>query len=108
MKSFHAFWDQINGKMYENVPPPVKYDMGNYMDMTTSPLNGSEEGSTWALRPLTRDDTASHAADDVLDWQKKHGRNTTKLGDPMSDAEFAKFHGMTWGVGLLPGISTGR
>ncbi len=109
MKSFLQFWDQINGKPYtDGVPPPVKYDMGNYMDMTTSPLNGSEEGSTYELRPITDDDMKTHAADDVVNWYKKHGMDSRKLGPEMTDDEFRRFYGQTWTPGLLPTISTGK
>lgn len=81
--NFHAFWDKINGKMYENVPPPVKYDLANYMNLSNS----------YELRPITWDDQASYARDDVDDWYKNYGRNITQLGKPMTDEEFKKHYG---------------
>jgi hypothetical protein len=86
MDSFYKFWDKVNGKMYETVPPPVKYDMQKY------PYgDGGAE-----LKPLTWDDMASHSRKDVEEWLMKYGTNTTKLGPPMTDAELKKFYGQTW------------
>jgi len=96
MDSFHKFWDKINGEMYKDVPPPVKYDFAKYMDsITAGPVNGTEDG-THELRPVTWDDTASYAAEDVLDWYKKNGKNSTKLGPQMTDSELKKHYGHTW------------
>jgi hypothetical protein len=94
MENFYAFWDKINGEMYKDIPRPVKYDFANYMDIISngSPLNGTEDG-TWQLTPISKEETGSYAAQDVLDWFAKHGKNTTKLGPPMTDAEFKAFYG---------------
>lgn len=97
MKSFAAFWDQVNGKLYQNVPPPVKYNMANYLDSITSgPFNGSEENSTYELKPIQWEDMASYARSDVEDWYAKYGKDTTRLGPEMTDAEFKRFYGHTW------------
>ncbi len=97
MDSFNQFWDKINGKMYQNgVPPPVKYNFQSYADsITKGTINGTEDG-TYELRPISQEDTASYAAVDVIDWYRKNGQNTTKLGPPMTDLEFKKFFGQTW------------
>jgi hypothetical protein len=97
MESFHQFWDKINGKMYKNIPPPAKYNFANYTDgLTTSPLNGCEGESSYTLRPISDEDMASYARDDVEEWYRKYGTNTTKLGPEMTDAEFKRFYGHTW------------
>lgn len=97
MDSFCKFWDKVNGEMYKNVPPPVKYNMKNYLDsITSSPVNGTEDGSTSELKPLTMDDMASYARSDVEEWYAKYGTNTTKLGPPMTDQEFKQHYGHTW------------
>lgn len=94
MDSFQKFWDKINGKMYKDVPRPVKYDFANYMDAITSssPLNNCEDG-TWELSPISQEDTARYGADDVENWMKNYQKNTTKLGDPMSDEDLRRFMG---------------
>jgi hypothetical protein len=97
MKSFHQFWDRINGEMYKSVPLPVKYKMNNYLNgLTSGPLNGSEENSSYELRPLSQEDMASYARPDVEEWYAKYGQNTTRLGKEMTDAEFKRFYGHTW------------
>lgn len=97
MESFHQFWDKINGEMYKNVPPPVKYNFAKYMDtVSDSPLNGCEDDSTYELKPLTPEDTARYAAKDVEEWRAKYGTNTTKLGPQMTDAELKRHYGHTW------------
>lgn len=90
MKSFYQFWDQINGKVDL---PPQKYRFQNYMDMSNSPLNGSEEG-TAKLSPLSDDDMKRYAASDVVDWYSKYGKNLNKLGQELSDEEYRKFQGI--------------
>jgi hypothetical protein len=96
MDSFSQFWDKINGPMYQNVPPPVEYDFAKYIDsITQGPVANTEDG-THELTPIIRSDTASYAAEDVLDWYKKYGRNLTVLGPQMTDAELKKFGGQTW------------
>lgn len=97
MKSFYQFWNQINGPMYRRTPPPVRYDLADYQSqITSSPVNNTEGGSTYELRPITWEDTASYAAQDVADWYAKYGVNSTKLGKEMSDEKFKKFCGQTW------------
>lgn len=95
MNNFHKFWDQVNGKMYNDIPRPVQYDFLDYMNAISpngTPLNGSEDGS-WELTPLSKEDMSTVAEKDVLDWQKKYGINTTKLGKPMTDDELKRFYG---------------
>lgn len=92
---FYQFWNKLNGEMYKDIPRPVQYDFADYMSAISpsgSPLNGSEDG-TWALTPLSMDDMATTAAQDVVDWQKEFGTNTTKLGSPMTDDELRRFYG---------------
>jgi hypothetical protein len=97
METFHQFWDKINGKMYQDIPPPVKYDFAKYIDSITSgPVNGTEENSSSELRTITMDDMARYAAVDVEDWFKKHGKNLNKLGPQMTDAELKTHYGHTW------------
>ena len=86
MDSFYKFWDKINGEMYKDIPPPVKYNFAPYIDN----VGGYE------LKPLSHEDTASYAADDVVNWYKTYGKNTTKLGPPMSDEELKRHYGQTW------------
>lgn len=92
MDSFHAFWDRINGKMYRN-GGPTQYHLASYADaVTTGPINNTEDGDH-NLRPLSHEDMGRYGADDVLAYNAKNARNTTKLGDPMSDMDFKKFLG---------------
>ncbi len=95
MYNFCQFWNAINGEPYHDVPPPVRYDM---KPLVTGQINGTEEGSTYELRPLSHEDTASYAADDVVaHYSTMHnGKNPRRLGEPLSDAEFKKFLGHTW------------
>ena len=97
MKSFHDFWDKLNGKMYEDVPAPVKYKMADYTKAVSngSPMANTEDGD-WQLRPINHEDTASYAADDVIDWYSKNGQNSTKLGPLMTDDELKQHYGHTW------------
>lgn len=55
---------------------------------------GNTEHSTSQLQPLTDEDMARYAADDVVDWYLRHGKNTSKIGEPMTDEQFRKFHGL--------------
>lgn len=84
--------------MYKKVPPPVRYDLADYMKGVSngSPVNGTEEKSTYELRPMSQEDMSSHAREDVEEWMKKYGQNTTRLGSQMTDAEFKKHYGHTW------------
>jgi hypothetical protein len=94
MWNFCQFWNAVNGEPYtDGVPPPVKYDIA---DLTTGPINGTEDGS-YELRPITDEDTARYAAPDVIAaYVQMHDKNPLRLGDPMSDDEFKKFYGHTW------------
>lgn len=87
MKSFYQLYNQLK---FEE---PVKYNFANYMER---PINGTEENNVYELTPVTDEDMARYAEKDVLDWYKKHGKNTTKLGKPFTDEEFKKFHGQIW------------
>lgn len=73
-------------------PPPLKYDLAPY-DITSGPLANTEK-SGWELRPVTPEDTAGYAADDVVDYYRKYGRNTTRLGPQMTDEELRKHYGL--------------
>lgn len=82
--SFSNFMDRKS-----EVPPPVEWDLAQ-MDFKN--VGGAE------LTPLTDDDIATHSRDDVakeLERMKKSGYNPTRLGEPMTDAEFNKFFGQT-------------
>lgn len=79
-------------QQYESMfPPPVEYELASY-DVTSSPIANTEK-SGYELRPLTWDDQARHARQDVEDWMKKHAKNTTQLGPQMSDEEFSAHYG---------------
>jgi hypothetical protein len=97
--SFQQFWDRINGPMYQDVPPPVKYDLADYGgNLTGSPINGTEGGASHELRPLSHEDMCRYGADDVADhYTRMHaGRNPSGLGKPLTDEEFKKFLGQSW------------
>ncbi len=88
--NFYQFYDLLNGKPYQNVPPPVKYSFKGYMDAVSngSPAGNSEDAD-YNLKPLSFDDMARCAADDVP------VHNTTRLGDPMSDEELHAHYGLS-------------
>ena len=72
------------------VPPPVHYDL---KPMEFSRVGGAE------LTPISDEDLATVHMDDLtkhLEDMKQAGYNPTKLGGPMSDEEFKRFHGITW------------
>lgn len=94
--NFYQLYDKINGKPYQTVPPPVKYNMKNYMDITKNSYNSAEENSEYNLIPLSYEDMARYADNDVVNWHLKHGQNNTKLGKEMTDDELKKFYGHTW------------
>jgi hypothetical protein len=96
--NFYDFYDKVNGPLYKDgTPPPVKYEFGNYLDLISNNprMNGTEEDSTYELKPLDLDDMKRYAADDVVDAYAKihNGKNPNRLGDPMTDSEFKKFTG---------------
>lgn len=96
MNNFYKFWDKINGEMYKDIEPPVKYEFAKYIDsITNGSVNGTEDG-TYELRPLTVDDMARYSAEDTVEYYKKHGKNSTKLGNQMTDDELKKHYGQTW------------
>jgi hypothetical protein len=97
MLSFNQFYDKLNGKMYQDIPPPVSYDFLDYVKgITSTPVNNTEQG-TWRLIPIEADDMKRYAADDVADhYSKMHKGNPLALGEPLSDGEFKKFCGITW------------
>lgn len=94
--TFEQFYDRLNGKMYAKVPPPVPYKFADYAVTNRSPINDAQ--TSHGLRPLSDEDMARYAADDVIaHYAQLHGgRNPARLGDPMSDHEFKKFMGQTW------------
>lgn len=97
MLSFYQMCDQLNGKPYENVPPPPSYEFMDYVQtLTNSPVNGV--GGTHELKPLQPEDMARYSADDVVAHYKElhKGKNPLGLGKPMTDEEFKKFCGITW------------
>lgn len=94
MVSFYDMWDRLNGKPYEDVPPPSQYKLADY-DITTNPINGTESGG-YELRPLDQSDMARYASDDVVNHyvQMHQGKNPTRLGEPMTDLQFRQFMGL--------------
>jgi len=55
------------------------------------------EGGSYELKPLSDEDMATTSAEDIqadMERKKAQGFNPTKLGKPMSDEEFQKFHGL--------------
>ena len=83
--NFYQFNDKLNGEPEvdpDPVDPPLKNTFWNF------PFNTSGH----ELTPLTPDDMKTASREDGLDWLKKHGKNATKLGDPMTDDEFNKHH----------------
>lgn len=79
--NFHQF--------YSKVAPPVEYKLKDFEIPT-----GDHH-----LKPLNHEDMGRYAAEDVtahLMKLKELGFNPMKLGEPMSDEEFKKFHGQTW------------
>jgi hypothetical protein len=94
--NFCQFYNMINGEPYHDVPPPTKYNFASYADqITTSPIS-NVEGGGHQLRPLTDEDTARYAADDVTaHYLAMHaGESPCRLGDPLTDEEFRQFLGM--------------
>lgn len=75
MESFFKFWDRIQSD--KNQDTTTNFDTSGY-----------------ELKPLTPEDMSQASEDDVNAWRAKHGKNTTKLGDNMTDAEFQRFHGL--------------
>jgi len=90
MDNFCKFWDRLNGEPYKDgVPPPTEYKLQS-MDFNT----GDDHAT---LKPLSDEDTARYSDEDVradMERKKALGWNPTKLGKPMSDEEFHKFHGL--------------
>lgn len=97
--NFYKLFNKLQGKPYSDSDstPPTESELLNYTDTISnnSSFSGTEDGG-YELRPLTDDDMKRYATDDVVDaYYKLHkGKNPTKLGDPMSDDEFKKYHGM--------------
>lgn len=88
---FYQFYDKINGKIYEDIPPPTKY---NFLDYLKDSSINKEKDNNWQLKPLTQDDMKTTAVEDALDWYAKHGKNTTRLGEPLDDEGFKKYMGL--------------
>ena len=60
-------------------------------------IDPEAEDQTYELKPLSDEDMATTSAEEIqADMEKKKalGINPTKLGKPMSDEEFQKFHGL--------------
>ena len=84
--SFYQFYNQINGQPYtDGVPPPAEYDLADY---GISDTGGAD------LTPLTDDDMKTTSRDDAMAWYLKHGKNTTKLGEPLDDEGMKKYTGL--------------
>jgi len=69
----------------------------NRLDGNEPEKEAQESENDYDLKPLNPEDMAITHMDDVaaeLERKKKLGWNPTKLGDPMSDEEFQKFHGL--------------
>jgi hypothetical protein len=45
------------------------------------------------LTPLSQEDMGTTSQEDVANWMHAHGKNTTKLGNQMSDEDLRKFYG---------------
>lgn len=91
MLSFDQFFDKINGEMYRDIPPPVKYSFQDYLD---GRANGSAE-----LTPLRDEDMGTASAEDVVNQYgiMHNWKNPLLLtGKELSDKEFKKFTGQTW------------
>lgn len=74
-------------------PPPVEYDLAPYAITSDMSTIQSRDNGDWALKPIPNLGIASQSA--VADWIGKHGKNTTKLGPPMSDEEFHAHYGLS-------------
>lgn len=99
LKTFQQFFDRMNGKMYQTVPPPVQYQFADYAQtLTHTPINNCEGGGDYQLKPLSHEDMGRYAADDVVaHYSSMHkGKNPLRLGGPMSDDDFKKHMGHTW------------
>lgn len=93
MMNFCQLWNHMDGEPYHEVPPPVNYKLASFADQISSgPVGGHE------LRPLTHEDMCQASEKDVADaYVRLHkGRSPSKLGRPMTDAEFRAFFGQTW------------
>lgn len=91
--SFQAYWDRVNGKMYRK-GRPTEYDLADYAAAVTSnPINNVEGGSDYNYTPISQEDMARYGAEDVVAYSLKYGKDTTKLGPPMTDMSFKKFMG---------------
>jgi hypothetical protein len=88
---FYKFFDKINGPAETD----SGYDLANYEDLISNGKSfNREKNSDYGLRPIQPEDIATTSAEDAAEWYAKHGKNTTKLGNSMSDEEFQKFHGL--------------
>ena len=60
-------------------------------------IDPKSEDDGYELKPLSDEDMSTTSAEEIqADMEKKKalGINPTKLGKPMSDEEFQKFHGI--------------
>jgi hypothetical protein len=73
-------------------PPPVEYDLADYQITADMDTINTEKNGRWDLTPIPDLGIASQSAQ--ADWMTKHGKNTTKLGKPMSDEEFQAHYGL--------------
>ena len=96
---FFQFFDKINGKPYEDgTPAPAKYNFLDYAKQVTSNhISNTEEGGGVDLfKPITDDDLKTTSSEDMNQWMRKHGTNTTRMGDPLDDEGLKKYTGQTW------------
>lgn len=98
-RSFEQLCDKANGKPYEKgFPPPTHYNLGDYASLVTngSPIANVANGANAELTPLTWEDQARYAYDDVADaYQKIHkGQSPTRLGDPLDDEGMRRYMGL--------------
>lgn len=85
--------------LVENFPPPVKYNLQNYMNQISS-----NPGQDYQLRPFSMEDMATTAKPEYdmpqeikqWGWTPQYENNPTKLGKPLTDEEFKKHMGITW------------
>lgn len=78
---------------YESMfPPPVEYDLAPYQITSNMDNMNTEKNGNWELTPIAHAEIAS--VEKVGEWMSKHGRNTTKMGKPMTDDEFNAHYGL--------------
>lgn len=91
--NFYQFYNKLQGKPYEHGSAPNQGNIGSYVDEITTKSKVNDERGNWELTPLEDEDMRTASAEDVLAWQAKHGRNTTRLGEPLDDEGLKRYTG---------------